>query len=31
MISQGKEDEEVNLWLAYAHFHLGEYKRAIKV
>ena len=29
--SNGKSDEEADLWIAYCAFHLGDYKKAMEV
>ena len=29
--NSGKGSEEVDMWIAYCHFHLGEYQKAMKV
>lgn len=29
--NSGKGSEETDMWIAYCHFHLGEYQKAMKV
>ena len=29
--NSGKSSEEISMWIAYAAFHLGDYKKAMEV